>query len=61
MTKDAAPDKGANGPGSNLDVHPQDGGINPSAPTAGTEGWGTTAMSGACWAETIRPIPALGR
>jgi hypothetical protein len=43
MTKDAAPDKGANGPGSNLDVHPQDGGINPSAPTAGTEGWGTTS------------------
>ncbi len=43
MTKDAAPDKSEKGSGTNLDVQPQDGGINPSAPTAGTEGWGTTS------------------
>ena len=28
---------------STLDVRPQDGAINPSAPTAGTEAWGTTS------------------
>ena len=30
------------GAGSNPSVNPQDGSINPSAPTVGTEGWGMT-------------------
>lgn len=32
-----------NNRGTNSDVDPQRGGINPSAPTAGTEGWGQTS------------------
>jgi hypothetical protein len=31
------------GPGTKADVKTEEGGINPSAPTAGTEGWGTTS------------------
>ena len=31
------------GPGTNPDVYPENGGINPSAPSVGTEGWGTTS------------------
>ena len=43
MKRDAAPNESAKGPGTNPKVHPQDGGINPSAPSVGTEGWGTTS------------------
>ncbi len=32
-----------NTPGTNPDVHSREGGINPSAPTVGTEGWGQTS------------------
>jgi hypothetical protein len=42
MTKDTQ-SKDAKNTAANPDAHPQDGGINPSAPTAGTEGWGTTS------------------
>ncbi len=43
MAKDRARNPRPKVPGTNLDVQPQDGGINPSAPTTGTEGWGTTS------------------
>jgi hypothetical protein len=43
MAKDTAQKTGSKGSGTPLDVQPQDGGINPSAPTTGTEGWGTTS------------------
>ena len=35
--------KPKNNRGANTDVDPPLGGINPSAPTAGTEGWGQTS------------------
>ena len=31
------------GSGTNPSVNPDDGGVNPSAPSAGTEGWGMTS------------------
>jgi hypothetical protein len=43
MSKNAESKAQPNTPGTNPDVNPQDGGINPSAPTVGTEGWGTTS------------------
>jgi predicted small metal-binding protein len=43
MSENAQSKTKPNTPGTNPEVHPQDGGINPSAPTAGTEGWGTTS------------------
>ncbi len=43
MTKDAKQNRASKGPGTNPNVHPQGGGINPSAPSVGTEGWGTTS------------------
>lgn len=43
MTIDTAQSKDNKSNDSTLDAQPQDGGINPSAPTAGTEGWGTTS------------------
>jgi hypothetical protein len=43
MAKDTAQRTSSKRSGSNLDVQPQDEGVNPSAPTTGTEGWGTTS------------------
>ncbi len=43
MAKSSEQQQTPNGPGTNPDVYPQGGGINPSAPSVGTEGWGTTS------------------
>lgn len=43
MAKDSERHTTTEVPGTNPNVGSTDGGINPSAPTAGTEGWGTTS------------------
>jgi hypothetical protein len=43
MAKDSERQTTTEVPGTNPNVGSTDGGINPSAPTAGTEGWGTTS------------------
>ncbi len=43
MAKNSEQQQTPSGPGTNPDVYPQGGGINPSAPSVGTEGWGTTS------------------
>lgn len=42
MAKDTDMKSTPNIPGTNPNVYGQDGQVNPSAPTAGTEGWGNT-------------------
>jgi hypothetical protein len=43
MDKNSEKQPTPSGPGTNPDVYPEDGAINPSAPSVGTEGWGTTS------------------
>src|SRR5579863_2411991 len=43
MPKNTSQGKGSEGSGTNPNVHHQEGAINPSAPTTGTEQWGNTS------------------
>src|ERR1700744_4446544 len=57
MANEKANPKQPKGSGTNPNVNSEAGGINPSAPSVGTEGWGTTAderevLSGTQPAET---------